>query len=97
MEIRAAVNVTPGAINHEESMNTITVWDRIALVLVIIGAINWGLVGLFRFDLVAAIFGADSIPARVIYVLVGLAGLWCLSLLFRTARAVRDSRRTVVS
>jgi uncharacterized membrane protein YuzA (DUF378 family) len=78
-------------------MNTMTVWDRIALVLVIIGAINWGLVGLFRFDLVAAILGSDSIPARVVYVLVGIAGLWCLSLLFRTARTVRDPTRTVAS
>jgi uncharacterized protein len=56
---------------------------RIALLLVIIGAINWGLIGLFNFDLVAAIFGGqDSLLSRVIYSLVGLSGLICLSLLF---------------
>lgn len=57
--------------------------DRLALVLVIIGALNWGLVGLFSFDLVAAIFGAGSAFSRIIYTLVGLAGLWSLTLLWR--------------
>lgn len=58
--------------------------DTISLILAIIGAINWGLVGLFRFDLVAWIFGGQAaILSRVIYTLVGLAGLWCISLLFR--------------
>ena len=53
------------------------VLDRIALVLVIIGALNWGAVGLFRFDCVAAIFGGQAVAiSRVIYALVGLAGLW---------------------
>lgn len=56
---------------------------KIALTLVIIGAINWGLIGLFQFDLVAAIFGGqDGALARVIYTLVGLSGLVCLSILF---------------
>lgn len=59
--------------------------DRIALLLAIIGGLNWGSVGLFRFDIVAWIFGGQtSIVARVIYTLVGLAALWCISLLFRT-------------
>ncbi len=58
--------------------------DTIALILSIIGSINWGLVGLFQFDLVAWIFGGqDAIVSRIIYGLVGLAGLWCITLLFR--------------
>lgn len=56
--------------------------DKIALVLVIIGAINWGLVGFFEFNLVDAIFGELSIFTRIIYVLVGIAGLWAIKLLF---------------
>ena len=56
---------------------------RIALALVIIGAINWGLIGLFRFDLVAAIFGGQTAAlSRIVYSLVGLSGLICLTLLF---------------
>jgi len=59
--------------------------DKFALVLVIIGAINWLLIGLFQFDLVAAIFGGqDAAFSRIIYSLVGLAGLYCISFLFRT-------------
>jgi uncharacterized protein len=62
-------------------MNTLL---RIALLLTIIGAINWGLIGLFQFDLVAALFGGqDSFLSRVIYSLVGLSGLACLALLFK--------------
>ena len=58
--------------------------DRISLILVIIGALNWGSIGLFRFDLVAWICGGQaSVVARVIYTLVGLAAIWCISLLFR--------------
>jgi len=58
--------------------------DRIALVLVIIGALNWLLVGLFKYDLVAALFGGTaSLVSRIIYVVVGLAGLWAVSLLVR--------------
>lgn len=58
--------------------------DNTSLVITIIGAINWLLVGLFRLDLVASIFGgADSIVSRIIYVIVGLAGLWCITLLFK--------------
>ncbi|QAA33856.1 MULTISPECIES: DUF378 domain-containing protein [Clostridium] len=53
--------------------------DIIALVLVIIGAINWGLIGFFRFDLVAALFGDMSAISRVIYAIVGIAGLYAIS------------------
>ena len=56
-----------------------------ALVLVIIGAINWGLIGFFQFDLVAAIFGGQlSVWSRIIYAIVGLAGLWGISVLLKT-------------
>ena len=59
--------------------------DRIALILTIIGGVNWGSIGLFRFDIVAAIFGGQTATlSRVIYTLVGLAALWCISLLFRS-------------
>jgi len=58
--------------------------DRIATILVIIGALNWGSVGLFQFDLVSWICGGqDSLWARIIYTVVALAGIWCISLLFR--------------
>ncbi len=52
--------------------------DRIALVLVIIGAINWGLIGIFEFNLVDTIFGTMSIVSRIIYALVGISGLWSI-------------------
>lgn len=58
--------------------------DNIALVLVIIGALNWGCIGLFGFDVVAAIFGGQmSVMSRIIYSVVGLAGLWSITLLFK--------------
>ena len=61
--------------------------DTLALILSIIGSLNWGLVGIFQFDLVAWLFGGqDSVVSRIIYALVGLAGLWCISLLFRRCR-----------
>jgi len=63
--------------------------DRIALILVIVGALNWGSIGLFGFDLVAYFFGGQmAVISRVIYTLVSLGGLWCISLLFRE----RDER-----
>ncbi|MGM9924765.1 MAG: DUF378 domain-containing protein [Bacillus sp. (in: firmicutes)] len=66
--------------------------QRIALLLTIIGAINWGLIGFFQFDLVATIFGGQgSFLSRIIYGLVGIAGLVNLGLLFRpNERTVRD-------
>lgn len=58
--------------------------DKIALALTIVGAANWGLVGLFKFDLVAWIFGSQTaVLSRIVYTLVFLAGLWCISLFFR--------------
>ena len=65
--------------------------DRIALTLLISGGLNWGCVGIFRFDIVAWLFGGQvGIVSRIIYILVGLAAIWCISLLFR------DSRNTVM-
>ena len=62
--------------------------DRIALILVIIGALNWGAVGLFTLDAVAWIAGgAETLFARIIYTVVALAGVWCISLLFRPDEA----------
>ena len=61
--------------------------DTIALILSIIGSLNWGLVGFFKFDLVAWIFGGQATAiSRIIYAVVGLAGLWCITLLFRRNR-----------
>lgn len=64
--------------------------DRIALILTIIGGVNWGCIGIFKFDLVAWIFGGQaSVLARIIYTLVGLSAIWCISLLFKD-RALED-------
>lgn len=58
--------------------------DTLALILTIIGSINWGLVGLFQFDLVAWLFGGQSaLISRIIYTVIALAGLWCITTLFR--------------
>lgn len=56
--------------------------DKTALVLIIIGAINWGLIGFFKFDLVATLFGTMSALSRIVYSLVGISGLWGIKLLF---------------
>ena len=65
--------------------------DKIALILVIIGGLNWGSIGILRYDLVAALFGgAASVMSRGIYTLVGLAALWCITLLFRNWRSNDD-------
>lgn len=65
--------------------------DTLALILSIIGSLNWGLVGIFRFDLVAWIFGGQTgLVSRIIYTIVGLAGLWCISLLFRKRALAND-------
>ena len=62
--------------------------DTVSLLLVIIGAVNWLLVGVFQFDLVAWLFGGQgAILSRIIYSLVGIAGLWCISLLFQDKKA----------
>ena len=66
--------------------------DRIALILTIIGALNWGSIGLFSFDVVAWICGGSAtVLARVIYTVVALAGLWCISLLFRPREEAYDA------
>lgn len=66
--------------------------DTLSLVLVIIGALNWGLISLFQFDLVATIFGGqDALFSRIIYGLVGLAGLYCIKFLME-----RDKNRPVI-
>lgn len=60
------------------------VMDKTALSLAIIGALNWGLIGIFGFDLVGALFGGQmSILSRIIFTLVGLAGAWCIMILFK--------------
>ncbi len=64
--------------------------DRVALVLVIIGALNWLSVGLFRYDLVASIFGTASLLTRTIFTIVGIAGLYSISLLFRETETVKN-------
>ena len=65
--------------------------DRTSLVITILGAINWLLVGLFQFDLVAYICGGQAaVVSRVIYTIVGIAGLWCISLLFRERQGARE-------
>ena len=69
--------------------------DKIALILTIVGALNWGSIGLFQFDIVAWICGGPApLVARIIYTLVALAGVWCISLLFRETDEVvsRDVR-----
>lgn len=59
--------------------------DKISLILVIVGALNWGSIGLFQFDIVGWICGGqDSIVARIIFTLVAIAGIWCASMLFRS-------------
>lgn len=63
--------------------------DWIAMVLMIVGSLNWGLVGLFNFDLVAAIFGAGSALSRIVYVLVGIAGVWGIVMASRLGTARR--------
>ncbi len=68
--------------------------DKIALTLAIIGGLNWGSIGLFRFDIVAWLFGGQTaLISRVVYVLVALAAVWCISLLFREDAVVRSERR----
>ena len=63
--------------------------DTLALILSIIGSINWGLVGIFQFDLVAWLFGGQgSVISRIIYTVIGLAGLWCITLLFRKGQHI---------
>ena len=67
------------------------IMDKIALTLTIIGGLNWGSIGIFGFDIVAFLFGgANSALSRVVYTLVGLGAIWCISLLFRETDPVED-------
>ena len=66
--------------------------NKIALIVAIIGALNWGLVGIFQFDLVAFISGGPAtILARIIYILVAIAGIWCISMLFQPNDEIAES------
>ena len=66
--------------------------DRIALILVVVGAVNWGSIGLFQFDIVSWLFGGqDALLSRIIYTLVALAGVWCISLLFRENEVLTEA------
>ena len=66
-------------------------FDKICLILIIIGALNWGLVGLFEFDLVAWAFGGPTaLISRIVYTVIALAGIWCISLLFRNRTEAGD-------
>ncbi len=66
--------------------------NKIALLLIIVGALNWGLVGLFSFDLVAWIFGGSAaIMSRIIYTIIALAGVWCISMLFMDDKEVTEN------
>lgn len=72
--------------------------QRIALAIIIIGALNWGLIGLFQFDLVAILFGGVSpLPPRIVYGLVGICGLYCITLLFKPSHEVERERIQPVS
>ena len=70
--------------------------DRLSHLLVIIGAINWGLIGLFQFDLVAFLFGGQAaLISRVLYTIIGAAGVWSISMLF-TSREARNAKDTMM-
>ena len=69
------------------------IMDRIALILAIIGGLNWGAIGLFQFDVVAWIRGgAGTLLARIIYTVVALAAVWCISIVFRPDEVVEENR-----
>ena len=73
-------------------MKGIADMDKTALVLVIIGALNWGLIGIFGFDFVGALFGGQmSILSRIIYTLVGISGLWAITILFKNITVAHKS------
>lgn len=77
--------------SHDKEETRVII-DKVALVLAIIGGLNWGSIGIFGFDLVAFAFGgSDSAISRVVYTLVGLAAVWCISLLFRDTEAAREN------
>lgn len=66
--------------------------DRVSLILVIIGAVNWASIGIFGFNFVSAIFGGDGATmSRILYTIIGLAGIWCVSLLFRDRSMIDET------
>lgn len=80
------MRILPKKSDHTKSTTEIggIFTDTLALILSIIGSLNWGLIGIFQFDLVAWLFGGQgALLSRIVYALVGLAGVWCISLLFR--------------
>lgn len=67
--------------------------DKIALWILLIGGLNWGLMGIFRFDVIAWAFGgSDSVISRIIYIIVALAAVWCISLFFRKNELIGDEK-----
>jgi uncharacterized membrane protein YuzA (DUF378 family) len=78
-------------LRKQKETRRVSMFDKISLVLVIIGAINWALIGVFQFDLVAYLFGGQAaVFSRIVYTLVGAAGLWCISMLFGERGRVRE-------
>jgi hypothetical protein len=70
-------------------------WDWVALTLIILGALNWGLIGLFRVDFIAVLFGGmEGVVSRILYTLIALAGLYCLSFIGRTRDIIDTTERT---
>lgn len=70
-------------------------FDKIALLLTIVGALNWGSIGIFQFDIVASLFGGQgAVLSRIIYTLVALGGIWCISLFFRDDAVAETHKRT---
>ena len=83
--------MNPACKIRRKEKEEIDMLDRTSLILTIIGGINWLLVGLFQFDLVAYICGGqNAVISRVMYTVVGIAALWCISLLFGERAAVRE-------
>ena len=75
-------------------MDITMIMDRIALIITLIGALNWGSIGLFSFDIVAWICGGqDALLSRIIYTVVALAGIWCISLVFRARENIEQLDR----
>ncbi len=67
--------------------------DRIALILAIVGGLNWGSIGIFNFDFVSALLGQNTMLSRIVFTLVGLAAVWSISLLFRQRDPVTDLKK----
>ena len=73
-----------GILTASKCSKEVLLMGTMSLILSIVGCVNWGLVGIFQFDLVAWLFGgSDSLFSRIVYTIIGLAGLWCVAFLFR--------------